>query len=195
LNRAMIMPDGTYFVYSVLKVPRTEAGHEVRGLSVNLDGSVREVTVKAVFRSRKAAEDRLRTLARMKMLKKKAREVSEHELPDVVRSKLAPDLDSVMGPADFLGMVEREKNRRVVVFRDVTGLEDVFEPDVEYDGVEDPDDGDIVVVTGPDGEPRNCFRSRFLRIDITPGAREASAKGILNRTRASGAFDRFRRNS
>jgi hypothetical protein len=181
MNVALQTPHGDYYLYSVTKVPRTAAGHEVRGLRLHKDGTFDEITLKAVFMSLGAAEARMRTLVKFKVLKKKCRVVPIGELPEESRRLLAPDLGTVMDQDEFVEMVASAANERIVVFKDVTGLEGVFDVDTEYVAHVDPDDKEIMVVEGADGKPRNCFLDRFSSVEDSGRAKEIERRKAIGK--------------
>jgi hypothetical protein len=176
MNVVLKSPCGDYYLYSVIKTPRTEAGYEVRGLRLRPDGAVAQVTLKTVFMSKEVAAARVRTLAKFKILKKKCREVPIEELPAGAKKLLASDLDTVIDQDEFVEMVASAANERVVVFKDVNGLEAVFEVDTEYVAHVDPDDPDILIVEDSDGKPRNCFKDRFSSVVNSGRAKEVERR-------------------
>jgi len=187
MNVALRAPDGSIYLYSVLKVPRTEAGYEIRGLRLESDGTAADTTLKTVFASRKQAESRIRILIGLKKRKKKCVEVPISELPPSARKLLAPDLDGVMDSEDFKEMVYQVENERNVMFLDVVGLEGVFQEGVKYKAHVDARDPEMLLVHGPDGSTHHCFKDRFLLIETTEKSDEvqkAMSSGMLARIRA-----------
>ena len=174
MNVVTVAPDGSYYrIYSVAM--ESTGKYRVQGVKVSPAGLVLS-TGAELLPTLEAAKDRLRGLIRVKKKKQDEGEFPISDLPEPCRKFLLPDVETSMSPDEFIVMVRRARRERVVVFKDIDGLNGAFMPWDEYVGFQDPEDEDIVIVTGDDGRTYNCSTSRFESVRPSDRAVEAARR-------------------
>ena len=154
---ACIKKNGAYYVY---------------GRYVSPEGKLRTMSKCGPFDTVSAATDRCRSLARNKVRKKGFEKVSLDEVPDKVAPYIEMPTDMQMTPQELIRMVQEARRERYVIFKNVQGLEEFFDVDVEY-LAKTTDEEDVLAVYDRFGGLRKCFIERMKSVVPTDEAKKA----------------------
>jgi hypothetical protein len=141
----------------------------IRSKVVDADGNLTTSNDVELSSHRESAIKRLKTLARMK--EKRRGWLRLAETPAHVLSHVEPFDVTWVSNEEMLAQMDRASRERYVVFADVTGIEDQFDPGIQYLAYENGST-DTVDVIDRYGELRSCFVSRLESLEPTEAAME-----------------------
>jgi len=99
------------------------------------------------------------------------------DLPEEGFRHLCPDPDNWVEPEELFRLVQTYRRERYVYFKDVFGIEDYFQLNVEYIAFT-TDDPEIFEVIDKYGDKRGCLATRFSRIENTEMTDQAIKAGV-----------------
>ena len=176
MNVVMATPDrGDYYVSCV---KRREGSYIPVTKKVMINGRVLAMHEGKKFDSLMEAQKEVKRMAKAKAKMKGCERLELDEVPEAVSRRFEVDPDMQITEQEMLDLMSRCKKERYVVFKDLEGLENRFDAGVEY-LAEETEDPTILKVYDAYGEPCQCYRYRFEKIELTEEATVMSmASGI-----------------
>lgn len=158
---------GDFYIASVRKC--TGNRWALRGVTLNSNGVLKGTANVLYFESRKEAEKKCRKRAKIKQARKSYAIVGVDALPKEALRFLAPDPDSVISIEEMVELIDKAKRERYVFFKNVMGIEHLFQLGLEYLAYI-TDDEDILEVEADNGERHSCIMERFSEVKETETA-------------------------
>lgn len=163
--------------YYLASIRRTKTEFIVAGKRINQGGHVIAVGQSFSFASQKEAEKRIKDLVKTKVKRKGWTPVDLENLPrPVVRLLVVPD-EMQVTPEELVLVLRSASKERYVVFKNVCGLEEYFDSDVEYIGYV-TDEENVVKVFDRFGVLRDCFTDRMRSVIPTERSLEAGEEKV-----------------
>jgi hypothetical protein len=123
------------------------------------------------YKSRKEAEKAVRQRAKKK-LARNYEKILIDDLPEKAMRHLAPDPDKVISTEEMIEMITVAKKERYVFFKNVSGMDHLFQIGMEYLAYI-TDEDEILEVVADNGERVMCMWERFSDVKETETANEA----------------------
>ena len=154
-------PDGSYVTGGLLYCPE-DIG------SVGLENPI--ICAKFRFATKEDAIRKCKDLAKMKEKRAKFIRWDFSDVPREIQRYMAPELDTQLSPADAIAMLHRAKHQYCIFFKDVLGISEWFDAEVEYLAEENPEDAEMMFVWDKYGDRRECSKARMSVINPTEEA-------------------------
>ena len=150
-----------------------------RGKRVSLEGNLIEWCQGFAFKTQKQAEQKCRDLVKMKVRKQRGEIVPLDTLPKPVIDHLEVPSDMQLTPQEMVEMLTNISREVYVTFKDLNGMEEFFDPGVQYIGFE-TDESDFIKVWDKFGQLRDCLKIRIATSEPTERAIEVQGKKEQN---------------
>lgn len=177
MNIALINPSGSEFYIAVVKRHANDESFIAVGKRVATDGRLLSMGMAFEFPDQKQAEQKVRDLVKIKIKRREWVPIDLADLPPLVLKHLEVPPDLQVTPEELVMMLRDAQAERYVTLTDVSGMQDFFDPGVEYIGYV-TNDSNIVKVFDKFGTLRDCFASRIRLIELTERAVEAKAQKV-----------------
>jgi hypothetical protein len=178
--------------FTVYSVVRAENEYRIRYLLVDDGGNLLGRLMYQSFPFATDASDcekdkalrevvsRVKKMVKLKIRKREWQEV--HDVPAHIASFLVTSEDPISN-SQMVSMINAARHERYVVFRDVGGIEDLFDAGVQYLAL-DTGNPDTLDVFDRFGEIKACFKARFASVEMTEDGKELAKKEASNARKA-----------
>lgn len=166
-----------YYIVSVKSHANEDDAFVTRGKRVSPEGRLIEWCEGFAFETKAEAERKCRDLAKMKARKGKGEVIPLEKLPKIVMNFLEVPPDMQLTPQEMIELLANIEREKYVTFKDLNGMEDLFDPGIQYLGFE-TEDPEFVKVFDKFGQIRDCLKSRIATTEPTERAIELREKKV-----------------
>jgi len=174
VNIALHNVKGDEYYIASLKVASNADGYIAIGKRIRSDGRLIALGQPSYFPLKGLAERKIRDQIKIKIKRRGWIRVNLERLPVSVVKYLEVPTEMQVTPEELVMVLRNAQVERYVIFKDVVGLEDLFDAGVEYLGYVTEDEN-IIKVFDKFGVLRDCFTLRLLSSEWTERAIEAKA--------------------
>ena len=164
MNIVLRRPDGRE--YYLVAVRKDDGRYVTQGKCIRAVGGLRGRGCSFIYASLAEAERKCRILARTKVKRRGYKRIQLEQLPEHIVPFLEPPPETQLTTKEAIELLKETRRERYVVFKDVSGLEEYFDADVEY-LARQTRNKETIAIYDRFGELRNIFKERLASIEPT----------------------------